>query len=256
MYNSVMEEFRSKRAFYVDHSVQHDGTLDIGPGAVVLQGRQGTPTVIGHNVSIGANATVLGGVRLGDCCVVEPGAVVREDVPAFCIVGGNPAVVIGYQSTALCREAVRSPFSTLSDGATLLSNGARSIKLRRVKDVRGSLCVAEFPDQGLPFLPNRVFFVFDVPSEEVRGQHAHKHCHQFLIAVGGAVSTIVDDGRSRREVLLDHPSMGLYMPPMTWGIQQRYSSDARLLVMASHSYDPDDYIRDYESFLEMVDKSA
>jgi hypothetical protein len=243
-------------ASLVDSGVLHDDSLVVGPGAIVLQGSVDRPTRIGRNVSIGANATVLGGVQLGDCCVVEPGAVVREDVPSFCIVGGNPAVVIGYQSAGLSREAVPSPFSTLDDGTALLSNGTRFIKLRRVKDVRGSLCVAEFPGQGLPFLPNRVFFVFDVPSEEVRGQHAHKHCHQFLIAVGGAISTIVDDGRSRREVLLDHPSMGLYMPPMTWGIQHRYSSDARLLVMASHSYDPDDYIRDYESFLAIVGKSA
>jgi len=221
----------------------------------VLSGSDTRPTWIGRNVVVGANATVCSGVRLGDGCRVEPGSVVRADVPPGCVVSGNPAIVVGYVSV--------TAGSTLGPGAqswqgdeVLLRNGAALVQLQRVSDPRGSLCVADFAQERVPFVPARMFVVFDVPTREVRGQHAHLACHQFLVAVSGRLVAIVDDGHQRKEISLDEPLMGLYMPPLTWGVQYRYSSDARLLVMASHVYDPDDYIRDYESFLEIVDKSA
>jgi hypothetical protein len=117
--------------------------------------------------------------------------------------------------------------------------------------LRGNLTAGDF-EKELPFQPKRHFLVFGVPGQEVRGEHAHHECHQFLIAPHGSVSVVADDGSARREVLLDHPSLGLYLPPLTWGIQYKYSSDAVLLVFASHPYDPDDYIRDYDDFLEIL----
>ena len=90
--------------------------------------------------------------------------------------------------------------------------------------------------------------VYDVPNSKVRGAHAHKECHQFLIAAHGAVNVILDDGDQRREYSLSDAKTGLYIKPGVWGIQYKYSADAVLLVMASHSYDPDDYIRDYNTF--------
>ncbi len=92
--------------------------------------------------------------------------------------------------------------------------------------------------------------VFNVPSEETRGQHAHFECEQYLICAKGRVSVLVDDGSNRQEYLLDSPSLGLYLPPMVWGVQYRYSGDAVLLVFASHAYDPADYIRDYSAFIK------
>ena len=84
----------------------------------------------------------------------------------------------------------------------------------------------------------------------MRGEHAHRECHQFLIAAHGRLSVVVDDGRERKEVVLGEPSVGLYMPPGIWGIQYKFQPDTVLLVMASHAYDAGDYIRDYSEFLQ------
>ena len=96
--------------------------------------------------------------------------------------------------------------------------------------------------------------VFDVPSAETRGEHAHRECHQFLICVRGSCAVVADDGVNRQEFVLNRPEHGLYLPPMTWGIQYKYSPDALLLVFASHYYEAADYIRDYEEFLQVSRK--
>ena len=92
--------------------------------------------------------------------------------------------------------------------------------------------------------------VFDVPGVDVRGEHAHYHCHQFLVCVNGALHVVADDGSRRQEFVLDSKDIGLYLPPMTWGIQYLYTPGSTLLVFASHPYDPDDYLRDYGEYLE------
>jgi hypothetical protein len=125
-----------------------------------------------------------------------------------------------------------------------------------VSDLRGSLTAGEVGPDGLPFAPRRWFMVYDVPTREVRGEHAHRVCHQYLISVAGRVDVAFDDGRNRGEVVLDHPSIGVYLPPMVWGSQYRYDADAVLLVLASHPYDPDDYIREYDAFLAEVQAGA
>lgn len=102
----------------------------------------------------------------------------------------------------------------------------------------------------IPFVPQRYFLVYAVPNAEVRGEHAHRVCHQFLVCTHGACSVVMDDGFANEEVRLDAPTLGLHLPPMTWGIQYKYTPDAVLLVFASHPYDPDDYIRDYPSFVD------
>jgi dTDP-4-dehydrorhamnose 3,5-epimerase-like enzyme len=113
------------------------------------------------------------------------------------------------------------------------------------------LAVAEV-GAHIPFSPQRVFFVSDVSGKEVRGEHAHRSCRQFLVCVRGSVAVIVDDARTRHEVLLDSPGLGLYIPPMLWSVQYRFSADATLAVLASDPYDPADYIRDYEEFLTLA----
>lgn len=119
-------------------------------------------------------------------------------------------------------------------------------------DHRGSLVVGELNKQ-LPFAAERFFFVSKVPEGEPRGIHAHKECHQFLVCVAGSVKAMVDNGQTRSVVTLDRPTLGLHMPPLTWGAQYDYSNDAVLLVLASHVYDPDDYIHEYDEFLEIVE---
>jgi len=132
----------------------------------------------------------------------------------------------------------------------LAVDGVRLLEVRLIKDSRGTLLAREVADGSLPFVPQRCFVVFDVPSEELRGEHAHRRLEQLLICLAGSVTCVVDDGSRRQEVVLDEPARALYLPPMVWGIQHRYSADARLLVLASDGYDPADYIRDYQLFRE------
>ena len=133
-----------------------------------------------------------------------------------------------------------------------LGVGAAALwQLPKFRDPRGRLVVAELPDD-LPFAPRRIFTVYDVPGEDVRGEHAHRVCEQLLIAVHGALSVQIEDGATRREVRMDVPTVALYLPPMVWGMQYRFSADAVLLVLASHAYEAADYIRDREDFLRVV----
>src|SRR5574337_821175 len=129
--------------------------------------------------------------------------------------------------------------------------GVRLHVLREVKDARGDLCVAEV-GADLPFAVQRSFLVYNVPSAELRGEHAHHRCHQFLMAVKGSVRVTADDGTRRETFLLDRPNLGLHLPPMTWGIQDRYSDGAVLLVLASDPYDAADYIRDHAQFVALA----
>jgi hypothetical protein len=129
------------------------------------------------------------------------------------------------------------------------------IDLPRVIDPRGNLTVGEF-GKSIPFEPKRYFMVFQVPLVQVRGEHAHRECHQFLTCARGRMSAIADDGFRRQEFVLDRPDLGLYLPPKVWGIQCNYSPDAVLLVFASHYYDSADYIRDYADFRQLVGAPA
>lgn len=134
-----------------------------------------------------------------------------------------------------------------------LVEGVTLTRLPKITGDNGSLIVGEL-GAGLPFVARRIFTLLDVPSGEPRGIHAHRVCQQFLICMRGSVTAVVDDGRKRREVVLDDPTLGLYMPALTWGTQYRYSADAVLVVLASDLYDADDYIHDYDEFREL--KSA
>ena len=132
--------------------------------------------------------------------------------------------------------------------------GVRGVQLwpmRHVLDQRGNLIPVEF-EQELPFVPRRQFFVHDVAEESIRGEHAHRVCHQFLFAVVGSLAVIVDDGVQAREVEFTDASFGLYLPPYVWGVQHRFKPHAVLAVYASHPYDPAEYIRDYDQFLTEV----
>jgi len=207
-------------------------------------------TVVKHGASIGANATILPGLTIGADAMVGAGAVVTRDVPHKAIVVGNPARIVSYVDTARHLDTVSGTTQTQEANPV---KGVILKKLKHVPDLRGDLMVTDL-DADLPFVPKRVFFVHDVPSTRVRGEHAHIECQQFLVCLKGSVSVVADDGEHRAEYLLNRLWLGLYLPPRTWGVQYKYSADAVLMVYASHPYDPGDYIRDYDEFLKMVGK--
>jgi acetyltransferase-like isoleucine patch superfamily enzyme/dTDP-4-dehydrorhamnose 3,5-epimerase-like enzyme len=204
-------------------------------------------TVIRRGASIGANATILPGIEIGESAMVGAGAVVTRSVPPRTIVVGNPARISGYVDAGAAAAAQSQPPTVSEDRPVepVGVGGATLYRLPLIKDMRGDLSVGEFERQ-IPFAPKRYFIVLNVPSQEVRGEHAHRRCHQFLVCVKGSCRVVVDDGRNRRELALDRPHLGLHIPPMVWGVQYKYSADAVLLVFASEYYDPDDYIRDYD----------
>lgn len=123
----------------------------------------------------------------------------------------------------------------------------RLVRLPRIDDERGSLVAAEL-GQHLPFEVKRIFVVFDVPNRSIRGQHAHRELNEFIIAVGGSVTVEVDDGHAKNTFLLDSPSIGLFIPPLTWRTLTAYDASTVLIVAASHPYDANDYIRDIADF--------
>ena len=201
-------------------------------------------TTVQRGASVGGGAVILPGVTIGQNAMVGAGAVVTRDVPANAIVVGNPARIRGYVDDESGGRAAQEAPSKREGGPGAL------FELTVAQDLRGSLAAIEFAD--LPFVPRRFFTVFDVPSADVRGQHAHHSCQQVLVALAGSVTCLVDDGRRRASYVLASPGVGLYMPARTWGTQYQYSTDAVLGVFASHRYDAADYIRTYDEFLAVI----
>ncbi|MEN8181266.1 MAG: WxcM-like domain-containing protein [Myxococcota bacterium] len=207
-------------------------------------------TIIRRGASLGSNATILPGVTIGQNAMVGAGAVVTRSVPPNAIVVGNPARIGGYAEANASPARVAETQPTPPETASRV----RGVSLRKLalhRDMRGSLVHGECPRE-VPFEPRRWFLVYDVPSSEVRGEHALRTCHLFLVCVRGSVSVVADDSEEREEFQLDDPTLGLHLPPMVWATQYKHSPDALLLVLASEHYDSQDYIRDYAAFLAEV----
>lgn len=222
----------------------------------------GTGIVIRAGARLDAACVIGEGVTIGQGAWIRAGAVVLRSVPPNAIVEGNPAQVVGYLSGADLRlpkpqhidlqEWTHAPRPAKKP----LSVGRAAIYLmRKVVDARGALTVGEMPDE-MPFRPERFFVIHEVPSTELRGEHAHKQCEQFLICLHGSCRILLDDGKNRCEVTLDRPDAALYMPAMIWGTQYRYTKDAVLLVFASRPYEANDYLRNYDDFLAGLKKPS
>ena len=208
-------------------------------------------TMVGAGASIGAGATILPGLTIGSNAMVAAGAVVTRSVPPNAVVEGSPAKIVGYVDAPRGEDVNVAPATAEVGASATRVKGVMLHRMPRVPDIRGSLTVGEF-DRSIPFAAKRYFMVFDVPSVETRGEHAHRECHQFLICVRGSCAVVADDGANRQEFLLDRPDVGIHLSPMVWGIQYKYSADAVLLVFASHYYDSADYIRDYSEFARAI----
>ena len=227
-------------------------TNDAFPRSKVYPAKFGV-TIVRKGASIGANATILPGLEIGQGAMVAAGAVVTSSVPANAIVTGNPARIAGYVDTvdATGETALSGPALQREPqpNAELGVGGAMLHPLRAFEDLRGKLSVAEF-EREIPFVPRRFFVMHGVPSKEVRGQHALRNCHQFLVCIAGSVRVMLDDGRKRCKVTLDRCDIGLYVPPMVWKTHYAFADDTALMVFASHAYDAGDYIRSYDEYLD------
>ena len=125
------------------------------------------------------------------------------------------------------------------------------IDLPKIFDHRGNLTFLEGQNH-IPFDIKRVFFIYDIPSGEDRGAHAHYDLHQFIICLSGSLDVHLDDGRNQRTVHLNRPWMGLHIPPMIWASEGNFDPNSVYLVLASEVYRAESYIRDYEEFVSEV----
>ena len=198
-------------------------------------------TLVRRGASIGANATLLPGITIGERAMVGAGAVVTRDVPDGAIVVGNPARVVG---TTDARGSHARP-EPASDATRI--DRVRVISIPEIADDRGSLTFGQF-DQHLPFVPRRYFTIMDVPAGTERGGHAHRTVEQFIVALRGRVAIALDDGAQTRRVVLDSPRSALYVPAMVWNDLSEMTPETILLCLASGDYDEAEYIRDRETF--------
>lgn len=254
---SLGDRVTIKCGVYLWDGIRLADDVFVGPNAVFTNDKfprskqhpdEFAQTFVEEGASIGANATILPGITIGQKAMVGAGAVVTRSVPANAIVVGNPAKIVGYVDTK--RQSIEPDFANV-DWIESKVGGVLLRQIKHVTDLRGDIVVTEL-EQDLPFKVKRMFFVYNVPNERVRGEHVHKELHEFVICLSGRVSIVVDDGKIREEYLLDRPWLGIYLPPRVWRILYKFSQDAVLAVYGSHEYDPTDYIRDYDEFLEMV----
>lgn len=127
-------------------------------------------------------------------------------------------------------------------------DAVKLVNIRNAPDVNGNLGFIE-GGRDLPFQIARAFYVYGVHAGDIRGQHAHKLCHQFLVCVHGKVEVTCDDGKDKKTFVLDSPLKGLHIPPSIWAEERYASSETMLMVLADRLFEESDYLRDYEGFL-------
>ena len=205
-------------------------------------------TLVRKGASIGANATILPGLTIGEGAIIAAGAVLTKDAPPNAILMGSPARITGYVGTLKpAAHAARAPSAVGSEATAVRGVTLHSMPI--VEDLRGTLSFGE-TQRHIPFPVKRYFLMFGVSSENIRGEHAHKAQHQFMVCVHGRCNVVADDGVNRQEFVLDGPGVGIHIPPAVWAVQYKHSPDAVLMVLTSDHYDSSDYIRDYTEFLE------
>ena len=208
-------------------------------------------TLVKRGASIGANATILPGLTIGERAMIGAGAVVTHNVPPLAIVTGNPARIVGYDGAQAPQPEPYTRHARAVGCSPTRVRGVTLHHLPQVDDLRGNLSFAEVGRQ-VPFDVKRYFLVYGVVNKEIRGEHAHRDLHQFLVCVHGRCHVVADDGENRQEFVLDSPAIGLHIAPMVWATQYKYTSDAVLMVLASEWYSAESYIRDYSQFLELA----
>lgn len=123
------------------------------------------------------------------------------------------------------------------------------INLPNFGDQRGKMTVLE-ANVALPFLPKRAFFVYDVPKDQVRGEHANIKTKFVMVAIKGSVDIVVSNGLEQETFTLDSPTKGLFLDSNTWKTMKNFSENAILLIIANTKYDKTEYITDFTEFKE------
>lgn len=123
------------------------------------------------------------------------------------------------------------------------------VKLKKISDPRGNLTFIE-SGIDIDFEIKRIYYIYDVPSGQYRGAHAHVNLEQLIIAVSGSFDIIVDDGKNKKVITLNNPAIGLYLRKMIWREMNNFSTGSVCLVCASDHYKEKDYIRNYNEFLK------
>ena len=131
------------------------------------------------------------------------------------------------------------------------NNDSNIFELPQIKNRAGNITPVH-NNIELPFSIKRIFYLYDIPGGESRGAHAHKECHQFLISASGSFEVVLDDGQFKKRVFLNRPNLGLHIPPGIWASEVNFSSVAICLVLASHSYNEQDYIRNYNNYISFL----
>jgi dTDP-4-dehydrorhamnose 3,5-epimerase-like enzyme len=124
----------------------------------------------------------------------------------------------------------------------------RLIELPKIHDPQGNLTFVE-SNEHIPFGIERAYYVYDVPGGSMRGGHAHKELHQFIIAMSGSFDITLDDGKDKKTFHLARSYYGLYICPMIWREIDNFSSGSVLTCLASHKYNEADYYREYDEFM-------
>lgn len=124
------------------------------------------------------------------------------------------------------------------------------IQLPKFLDARGNLSFVE-ENNHIPFAIKRTYWIYDVPGGEARGGHAFFKNEEFIIALSGSFDIVVDDGKEKRTFTLNRSYYGLYVPAGLWREMDNFSTNSLALEFGSMHYDPEDYIRDYDTFLKL-----
>ena len=127
----------------------------------------------------------------------------------------------------------------------------RIINLPKIEDNRGNLSFIE-EENHIPFKINRVYWIYDVPGGEFRGSHAFKKSEEFIVAISGSFDVILHDGNEEKKFSLNRSYYGLYIPKLVFRRLENFSTNSLALILASTTYDENDYIRDYDEFLTFI----
>ena len=131
-------------------------------------------------------------------------------------------------------------------------NQIKIVELPKIADPRGNLSFFE-SDNQIPFKIKRTYWIYDVPGGEVRGSHAFKKSHEFIVSLSGSFDVVLHDGNKEQIIQLNRSYYGVYMPNMIWRTLNNFSTNAVALVVSSTPYDENDYIRDFTEFKSLRD---